>query len=58
MVALGVRAYLAEKKADLRRQFELFDTDGSGGLSVDELLVALSNYGYHDFEQARLECML
>ena len=53
-VGLGARKYVESKKADLRRQFELFDTDASGDLSIEELLIALDNYGYQDFEQATI----
>ena len=53
-VAFGARKYFDSKRADLRRQFELFDTDASGDLSIEELLVALENYGYEDYEQAMI----
>jgi len=32
-----VRSYFELKKADLRRQFQLFDTDCSGDLSLEVL---------------------
>jgi hypothetical protein len=53
-VAFSARKYFDSKRADLRRQFELFDTDASGDLSIEELLIALENYGYEDYEQAMI----
>jgi len=52
LLVQSLRRYFRCKMADLERQFKLFDTDSSGDLSIDELLVALSNYGYADYEQA------
>jgi hypothetical protein len=52
--AFGARRYFDSKRADLQRQFELFDTDASGDLSIEELLIALENYGYEDYEQAMI----
>ncbi|EKX44341.1 hypothetical protein GUITHDRAFT_139884 [Guillardia theta CCMP2712] len=55
---LLLRSYFKQKQEDLRLLFELFDTDHGGTLSVSELDVALSNYGYEPFEKAEVMQML
>jgi len=53
-----LRRYFQQKQEDLKLLFELFDTDNGGTLSVNELDVALSNYGYEAFEKAEIMQML